>query len=72
MPTVWHKEILWAMSEGTHVYGSASIGASRAAELHSFSIVGIDGIFEAYPDGILTDDDEVAVLHGLEELGYPP
>ena len=26
-PTVWHKEMLWAMSQGIHIYGSASIGA---------------------------------------------
>jgi hypothetical protein len=70
-PTVWHKEILWAMAQGIHVYGSASIGALRAAELHPFGMVGIGQIFEAYRDGILTDDDEVAVLHGPEELGYP-
>jgi len=70
-PTVWHKEILWAMSQGIHVYGSASIGALRAAELHRFGMVGIGRIFAAYRDGILTDDDEVAVLHGPEELGYP-
>jgi hypothetical protein len=70
-PTVWHKEILWAMAQGIHVYGSASIGALRAAELHHFGMVGIGRIFAAYRDGILTDDDEVAVLHGPEELGYP-
>jgi hypothetical protein len=70
-PTVWHKEILWAMAQGIHVYGSASIGALRAAELHSFGMVGIGRIFEAYRDAILEDDDEVAVLHGPEELGYP-
>jgi len=70
-PTVWHKEILWAMAQGIHVYGSASIGALRAAELHTFGMVGIGRIFAAYRDGILTDDDEVAVLHGPEELGYP-
>jgi hypothetical protein len=70
-PTVWHKEILWAMAQGIHVYGSASIGALRAAELHHFGMAGIGRIFEAYRDGILTDDDEVAVLHGPEELGYP-
>ena len=70
-PTVWHKEILWAMAQGLHVYGSASIGALRAAELHHFGMVGIGRIFAAYRDGILTDDDEVAVLHGPEELGYP-
>jgi hypothetical protein len=71
-PTVWHKEILWAMTQGIHVYGSASIGALRAAELHPFGMVGIGRIFAAYRDGLLTDDDEVAVLHGPEELGYPP
>jgi hypothetical protein len=70
-PTVWHKEILWAMAQGIHVYGAASIGALRAAELHTFGMKGVGRIFEAYRDGILTDDDEVAVLHGPEELGYP-
>jgi len=30
--TVWHKEILWAMAEGIHVFGAASIGALRAAD----------------------------------------
>ena len=70
-PTVWHKEILWAMAQGIHVYGSASIGALRAAELHAFGMNGVGRIFEAYRDGLLTADDEVAVLHGPEELGYP-
>ena len=70
-PTVWHKEILWAMAEGIHVYGSASIGALRAAELDSFGMVGIGRIYKAFRDGILEDDDEVAVLHGPEEIGYP-
>ena len=70
-PTVWHKEILWAMTQGIHVYGSASIGALRAAELCSFGMIGVGRIFTAYRDGILADDDEVAVMHGPEELGYP-
>ena len=70
-PTIWHKEILWAMAQGIHVYGSASIGALRAAELHFFGMKGIGRIFEAYRHGILSDDDEVAVLHGPEELDYP-
>src|SRR5947208_13323149 len=59
------------MVQGIHVYGSASIGALRAAELHHFGMVGVGRIFEAYLDGALTDDDEVAVQHGPEELGYP-
>jgi hypothetical protein len=71
-PTVWHKEILWAMAQGIHVYGSASIGALRAAELAPFGMKGVGQIYEAFRDGILEDDDEVAVLHCPEELGYPP
>jgi hypothetical protein len=70
-PTVWHKEILWAMAQGIHVYGAASIGALRAAELDTFGMKGIGRIYEDFRDGVLEDDDEVAVLHGPEELGYP-
>lgn len=71
-PSVWHKEILWALSEGIHVFGSASMGALRAAELHGFGMRGVGRIFEAFRDGALEDDDEVAVVHGPAELGYPP
>jgi hypothetical protein len=67
---VWHKEILFAMAEGIHVFGSASMGALRAAELHAFGMHGIGRIFEAYRAGELEDDDEVAVIHGPPETGY--
>lgn len=77
VPSVWHKEILYAISEGIAVYGSASMGALRAAELGQFGMIGIGRIFEAYRDGVLEpyeapfeDDDEVAVLHGPQELSY--
>lgn len=70
VPAVWHKEILLAMSKGVHVFGAASMGAIRAAELHSFGMVGIGTIFEWYRDGKITADDEVAVRHGPAELGY--
>jgi hypothetical protein len=70
-PSVWHKEILWAISEGIAVFGSASMGALRAAELHAFGMRGVGRIFEAFRDGTLEDDDEVAVLHGPAEIGYP-
>jgi len=69
-PAVWHKEILWALSEGTHVFGAASIGALRAAELVSFGMVGVGRIFEDYAKGTLEDDDNVAVSHGPAETGY--
>jgi hypothetical protein len=72
VPTVWHKEILWAMAQGIYVFGAASIGALRAAELDVFGMRGIGRVYEAFRDGRLEDDDEVAVLHGPAELGYPP
>ena len=70
VPAVWHKEILWAMTRGIHVFGAASMGALRAAELHPFGMRGVGRIFEAYRDGALSDDDEVALTHGPEDLGY--
>jgi len=77
--SVWHKEILWAIGRGVHVFGAASMGALRAAELHPFGMHGVGRIFEGYRDGRLRDldgvsfedDDEVAVVHGPAELGYP-
>ena len=69
-PSVWHKEILWALSQGIPVFGSASMGALRAAELHDFGMQGVGRIFEAYRDGELEDDDEVAVVHGPPETGF--
>src|SRR5260370_24883948 len=70
VPAVWHKEILWAMSQGIHVFGSASMGALRAAELVDFGMEGVGAVFEMYRDGILEDDDEVAVVHTTDEFGF--
>ncbi len=69
-PSVWHKEILWALSQGIHVFGSASMGALRAAELHTFGMRGVGRIFESFRDGDLEDDDEVAVVHGPAEMDF--
>ncbi|MCZ7599733.1 MAG: TfuA domain-containing protein [Gammaproteobacteria bacterium] len=78
VPSVWHKEILWALSRGVAVFGSASMGALRAAELAPFGMVGVGVVYEAYRDArfppyedAFEDDDEVAVMHGPAELGYP-
>ncbi len=70
VPSVRHKEILWAMSQGIHVFGAASIGALRAAELAAFGMEGVGAIFEAFRDGRLEDDDEVAVIHGSAEFEF--
>ncbi|KZL16538.1 TfuA-like protein [Pseudovibrio sp. Ad26] len=72
IPAVWHKEILYAMSQGVRVFGASSMGALRAAELHKFGMVGVGSVFEAYRDGQIEDDDEVAIVHGPAEIGYPP
>lgn len=71
VPAVLHKEILWALHQGCAVYGAASLGALRAAELHGFGMVGVGSIFADFRDGRLWRDDEVAVTHGPAELGYP-
>lgn len=70
VPSVWHKEVLWAMSRGARVYGSASMGALRAAELADFGMVGVGEVFERFRDGTFEDDDEVAVVHAPAEEGY--
>jgi hypothetical protein len=70
VPSVWHKEILWALSEGTPVFGASSMGALRAAELHPFGMIGYGRVFGEFAKGRLHDDDEVAVTHADAEHGF--
>lgn len=70
VPAVWHKEVLHALARGYPVYGASSMGALRAAELHPFGMIGIGRIFEAYRDGRIERDDEVAVAHADGEHGW--
>ncbi len=72
VPSVWHKEILWAMRRGIAVFGSASMGALRAAELAPFGMIGVGRIFEAFRSGELEDDDEVSIVHGPAATGFRP
>lgn len=72
VPSVWHKEILWALNQGIRVCGAASMGALRAAELDSFGMTGHGRVYEDYAASILEDDDEVAVMHAVAELGFRP
>lgn len=69
---VWHKEILWALSLGCRVFGAASMGAIRAAELHPYGMRGMGIVFESFRSGLLTRDDEVAIAHRPEAFGYQP
>lgn len=70
MAAVWHKEILIALERGIAVYGAASMGALRAAELAPFGMIGVGGIYRDYARGTLVADDEVAVAHLPAEYGY--
>lgn len=72
VPAVHHKEILWALDQGITVYGAASIGALRAAELSRFGMIGVGKTFESFESGELECDDEVALVHGPAEVNYQP
>jgi hypothetical protein len=71
-PSVWHREILAALAAGVAVFGAASLGALRAAELWQYGMVGVGRIFGWYRDGALVDDGEVALLHAGAEHGFRP
>ena len=70
VPAVWHKEILFALAEGVHVFGAASMGALRAAELSTFGMRGIGQIYDWYAGGAIDADDEVALVHGPHETDF--
>lgn len=72
VPAVRHKEILWACSNGVAVFGAASIGAIRAAELAGAGMQGHGFIYRWYALTPLADDDEVAVAMTPSELGAEP
>lgn len=71
-PSVWHKEILYALQRNIVVFGGASMGALRAAECSAFGMIGVGTIYEDYADGRLMDDEAVALVHAPEELGWLP
>ncbi|WP_041163597.1 TfuA-like protein [Mesorhizobium australicum] len=71
-PSVWHKEILFALALGVEVFGAASMGALRAAECHRFGMQGVGIIFAQYLSGERIADADVAVLHAPPELAYQP
>lgn len=70
MAAVWHKEILLALERGIAVWGAASMGALRAAELAAFGMRGVGAIYRDFARGVLTADDEVAVAHLPAAYGY--
>ena len=69
---VWHKEILFALSNGVTVLGSSSMGALRAAECHTFGMRPVGVIAHRYLSGELDDDTAVALHMAPPEFGYAP
>lgn len=67
---VWHKEILYALSNGVRVYGASSMGALRAAECAAFGMIGVGKIYAQYACGNLVEDADVAQIHGPPEMNY--
>lgn len=70
--SVWHKEILYALSIGCHVWGASSMGALRAAECCGFGMRPVGAIASQFASGELDDDAEVALVHGPAEADYLP
>lgn len=64
--SVGHREILAAMQEGVLVIGASSMGALRAAELDSLGMEGVGEVYRLYREGLLTSDDEVALVYDPE------
>jgi len=71
-PTVRHREILWALAHDVPVFGAASMGALRAAELASFGMIGVGLIYRWYRRFALLPDDAVGVTHMPAALGSQP
>jgi hypothetical protein len=72
VPSVWHKEILFALSEGVRVVGGASLGALRAAECAAFGMEAIGTIAAAYLSGARTEDADVCLAHCPAEFDFMP
>jgi hypothetical protein len=70
--SVRHKEILVLLERGVEVWGCASMGALRGAELHRFGMRTVGMVARLFRMGVLEGDDEVTVLHGDASEGFRP
>ena len=70
--SVFHKELLFAMEQGTWLLGASSMGALRAAECSTYGMIGVGQIYQDLASGRLEDDDEVALTHAGAEDDFRP
>jgi len=70
--SVWHKEIVWGLQIAgiKAIYGAASMGALRAADLANFGMIGFGKIFQWYFEGVITDESEVAAIYHQAQGRY--
>jgi len=61
--SVRHKEICELLAAGVEVWGAASMGALRAAELGPQGMRGAGTVYRLFDAGLLERDDEVALVH---------
>jgi hypothetical protein len=63
--SVWHKELAWSMLiPGVKgVYGAASMGALRAADLADYGMIGSGKIFNWFYEGVTFDESEVSAVY---------
>ena len=71
VPAVGHQEILDALSSGCKVMGISSMGAIRAAELHTCGMLGYGKVFARLLEGSGLPDDYVTQLHTAEPEYLP-
>lgn len=60
------KEIIRILDRGVRVFGASSMGALRASETHRYGTVGVGRVFTMFRDGVLDEDDEVALIYDAE------
>ena len=58
VPSIWHKEILFALKIGVHMLGASSMGALRAAEQELLGF--------KRPDGSASPEDFVGMNHAKQ------
>jgi len=72
VPSVWHKEILFALKQGIPVLGAASLGALRAGECAAYGMEAVGPIAEGYVSGVRNADADVCLAHAPAELDFMP
>lgn len=63
------REVLDVMADGGLVVGASSMGAMRAAECWPAGMIGVGTIYRLFRRGVLTSDDEVAMVFSPDGEG---